>query len=135
MLVLGNSITAISIRCLFSLIIMLNYTNELLRSLRLFPSHYLLPQATKINVIDLGIRRCSPAPGHNTCYRCSSSGKRVFKKLANVARSITLNVSTKRTATPTYSAVNLDNLHSIPTGTKINNNTTIRRDKMACTSH
>ena len=108
---------------------MLNYTKELLRSLRLFPSHYLLPQATRINVIDLGIRRCSPTPGHNTCYRCSRGGKRVFKKLANIARSIAVNVSTKRTTTPVYSAVNLDNLHSISISTKINDNTTTSRDK------
>ena len=107
---------------------MLNYTKELLRSLRLFPSYYLLPQATRINVIDLGIRRCSPTPGHNTCYRCSRGGKRVFKKLANIARSITVNVSTKRT-TPVYSAVNLDNLHSNPISTKINDNITTSRDK------
>ena len=37
-------------------------------------------------------------------------------------------MSTKRT-TPVYSAVNLDNLHSIPIGTKINNNITTTRDK------
>ena len=135
MLVLGNSITAISSRCLFLLIIMLNYTKELLRSLWLFPSHYLLPQATNIKVIDLDIRRCSPTAGHNTCYRSSRGGKRVFKKLASITRSIAVNVSTKRTTTPNYSPVNLNNLHSIPTGTKINNNITTIRDKMACTSH
>ena len=136
MLVLGNSLTAITSRCLFSLIIMLNYTKELLRSLWLFPSHYSLPQDTKINVIDLGIGRCSPTPGHNTCYRCSRGGKRVFKKLANIARSIDVNVSTKRTTTPNYPAVNLDNLNSISTGIqKINNNITQVGTKMVCTSH
>ena len=56
-------------------------------------------------------------------------GKRVLKKLANIARSIAVNVSTKRTAVPTYSAANLDNLHSTPTGTKINNNITTSKDK------
>ena len=59
----------------------------------------------------------------------SRGGKRVFKKLANTARSNAVNVSTKRTTTPNYSAVNLDNLHSIPTGTKTNNNITTSRDK------
>ena len=34
----------------------------------------------KINVTDLGIRRCLPTPGHNTCYRHSRAGKIVFKK-------------------------------------------------------
>ena len=38
-------------------------------------------------------------------------------------------MSTKRTTTPIYSAVNLDNLQSIPTCTKINNNITTSRDK------
>ena len=55
--------------------------------------------------------------------------KREFTKLANIASSITINVSTKRATTPNYSAVNLDNLHSIPTGTKISNNITTSRDK------
>ena len=55
--------------------------------------------------------------------------KRVFKKLANIARSIAVNVSTKRTITSNYSAVNLDNVHSIPTDTNINNNITTSRDK------
>ena len=112
---------------------MLNYIKELLRSLQLFPLHYLLPQATKINVIDLGIRRCSPTPDHKTCYRHSRGGKRVYKKVANIARSIAVNVSTKRKekrkTTPNYSAVNLDNLHLIPTGTKINDNIPTSRDK------
>ena len=108
---------------------MLNYTKELLRSLRLFPSHYLLPQATRNNVIDLGIRRCSLTPDHNTCYRHSRGGNRVCKKLATIARSITVNVSTKRTTTPVYSAVNVDNVHSIPISTKINDNITTSRDK------
>ena len=40
-----------------------------------------------------------------------------------------MNVSTKRTITPVYSVVNLDNLHSIPISTKINNNITTSRDK------
>ena len=38
-------------------------------------------------------------------------------------------MSTKRTTIPVYSAVNLDNLHSIPIGTKINNNITTSSDK------
>ena len=40
-----------------------------------------------------------------------------------------MNVSSKRTTTPIYSAVNLDNPHSIPTHAKINNNITTSRDR------
>ena len=90
-----------------------------------FPSHYLLPQATKINFIDLGIRQCSPYQAIITCYRCNRGGKRA---LANVARSISVNLPTKRT-TPNYSAVNLDNLHSTPTGTKINKQHNYKQSK------
>ena len=46
--------------------------------------------------------------------------------MANIARSIAV---TKRTTAPNYSAVNLDNLHSTPTGAKINNNITTSKDK------
>ena len=38
-------------------------------------------------------------------------------------------MSTKRTTTPNYSAVNLDDLHSTPTGIEINNNITTSKDK------
>ena len=38
-------------------------------------------------------------------------------------------MSIKRTTTPNYSVVNLDNLQSTPTGTKINNNITTSKDK------
>ena len=38
-------------------------------------------------------------------------------------------MSTKRITTPIYSVVNVDNLHSIPIGTKIDNNITTSRDK------
>ena len=60
---------------------------------------------------------------------CSRGEKRVFKKLADIARSITVNVSTKRTTPPVYSAVNQDNLHSFPISTKIKDNITTSRDK------
>ena len=36
---------------------MFTYTKEILKILHMFPSHYLLPQVTKIKVIDLGIKK------------------------------------------------------------------------------
>ena len=79
----------------------------------MFPSHYLLPQVTKINFIDLGIKRCLPTAGHYTPYQCTRSGRRVFIKLCNTARSIVTNISSQRSTTPKQSKPNFNNLHTV----------------------
>ena len=79
----------------------------------MFPSHYLLPQVTKINVIDLRIKRCPPTAGHYTQYWCTSSGRSVFIKLCNTARSIVTNISSQRSTTPKQAKPNFNNLHTV----------------------
>ena len=102
---------------------MFNYTREILKSLHLFPSHYLLPQTTKIDVINLGIRRCAPIPGHHTPYQQSRSGRRVFAKLSNMARSITTKISFQRCITPKQLLPNFNNLQIIPTEHRVQSST------------
>ena len=93
---------------------MFTYTKEILKTLCMFPSHYLLPQVTKINVIDLGIKRCLPTAGHYTPYQCTRNGRGVFIKLCNTARSIVTNISSQRSTTPKQSKPNFHNLHTVP---------------------
>ena len=90
---------------------MFTYTKEILKTL--FPSHNLLSLMTKINVIYLGIKRYLPMPGHYTPYLCTRSGRRVFTKLSNTARSITTNISLQRCTTPKQSKPNFNNLHTV----------------------
>ena len=92
---------------------MFNYTREILKSLHLFPSHYLLPQTTKIDVINLGIR-CAPTPGHHTPYQQSRSGKKVFAKLSNKAKSIVTKISLQRCIVPKQLMPNFNNLQIVP---------------------
>ena len=93
---------------------MFTCTKEILKTLCMFPSHYLLPQVTKINVTDLGIKRCLPTACHYTPYRHARSGRRVFIKLCSTARSIATNISLQRCTTPKQSKPNFNNLHTIP---------------------
>ena len=79
----------------------------------MFPSHYLLPQVTKINIIDLGIEICPPTAGHYTPYQHTRSGRRVFIKLCNTARSIVTNISSQRSTSPKQSKPNFNNLHTV----------------------
>ena len=92
----------------------MTYTKEILKTLHMFPSHYLLPQVTKINVTDLGIQRCLPTAGHYTPYQHTRSGRRVFIKLCNTARSIVTNISSQSFTTPKQSKPNFNNLHTVP---------------------
>ena len=68
---------------------------------------------TKINVIDLGIERCLPRANHYTLYWHTRSGRRVFLKLCNTARSIATNISSQRSTTPKQSNPNFNNLHTV----------------------
>ena len=79
----------------------------------MFLSHYLLPQVTKINLIDIGIKRCPPTAGHYTPYQYTRSGRRVFIKLCNTARFIFINISSPRSTTPKQSKPNFNNLHTV----------------------
>ena len=94
---------------------MFNYTREILKSLHLFPSHYLLPQTTKIDVINLGIRGCAPTLGHHTPYQQSRSGEKVFAKLSNKAKSIATKISLQRYVAPKQLMPNFNNLQIVPT--------------------
>ena len=98
---------------------MCNYTKNFIKSLRLFPSHHLLPWTTKINVLNLDIRRCAPTPGHYTAYRRSRGGRRVFKKLAQTASTIATRLTGQRHTTPRISGANLENLLAVPINSKL----------------
>ena len=80
----------------------------------MFPSHYLLRQVTKINVIDLGIKRCLPTAGLYTPHQHTRSGRRGFIKLCNTARSIATNISSQRSTTAKQSKPNFNNHHTVP---------------------
>ena len=101
---------------------MCNYTKNFIKSLRLFPSHHLLPWTTKINVLNLDIRRCAPTPGHYTAYRCSRGGRRVFKKLSQTAHTIATRLAGQRYTTPRISGANLENLQAVPISSNLLNN-------------
>ena len=74
----------------------------------------LITTSDQNNVIDLGIKRCLPTAGHYTLYQCTRSGRRVFIKLCNTARSIVTNISLQRSTTPKQSKPNFSNLHTVP---------------------
>ena len=74
-------------------------------------------------VINLGIRRCAPTPGHHTHYWQCRSGRRVFAKLSNMARSITTKISFQRCITPKQSLPNFNNLQIIPIEYRVQSST------------